>query len=411
MIGLGKAMINTIENWIGQNPLVAESIKIAGIIVLALIVYFITKYLLLNILGKLIRKTKTDMDDILLNTNILKHVSLIPPLLILRQFRFFNSSVENYLDQFLQAIIFLVFVKIIISLIDASVELIGTFKKFKNRPIKSYAQVIKIIIWIIAALFVFGIITGQSFWSLFAGLGAMSAVLLLIFKDTILSFVASIQIASYDLVKVGDWIEIPNYNVDGDVMDISLHTIKIRNFDKTFTVVPTKAVLDTSLKNWRGMQEAGGRRIKRSIFIDQESIKFCDDAMLERLQKIELLKGYFSSKIQEIENYNSKVGCDLSSAPNGRRLTNVGTFRAYLKEYLHSREDVHDGLTFLVRQLPPGPEGLPIEIYVFATTTDWNKYEDIQADIFDHVFAVIKEFELNLFQHPTGSDVKNINKL
>lgn len=402
-------MITTLKHYLEQNPFVADNIKYAGIIVLTIIVYYITKYLLFNVLSKIISKTQTKADDILLNKKILRKVSYIPSLLILQQFRFFNSPIENYLDKFLQAIIFIVFVQIITSLLDASVELLGTFKKFKNRPIKSYAQVVKIIIWIIGIIFLFGIITGQSFWSLFAGLGAMSAVLLLIFKDTILSFVASIQIASYDLVKVGDWIEIPNYNVDGDVMDISLHTIKIRNFDKTITVVPTKAILDTSLKNWRGMQEAGGRRIKRSIFIDLASVKFCDKEMLAHLQKIALLKDYLSSKINEVDNYNKKMDLDLSLAPNGRRLTNLGTFRAYLKSYLHSREDIHDGLTFLVRQLAPGTNGLPIEIYVFATTTEWVKYEEIQADIFDHIFAVIKEFNLNIFQNPAGTDIKKLN--
>ncbi len=403
-------MITTIKHWLAQNPFIADNIKYAGIVILSIIVYYITKYVLFNLLSKIISRTKTKADDILLNEKILKKVSFIPSLLILQQFKFFNSPIENYLDQFLQAVIFIIFVQIVTSLLDAFVELLGTFEKFKNRPIKSYAQVVKIIIWIIGIIFVFGIITGQSFWGLFAGLGAMSAVLLLIFKDTILSFVASIQIASYDLVKVGDWIEIPTYNVDGDVMDISLHTIKIRNFDKTITVVPTKAILDTSLKNWRGMQEAGGRRIKRSIFIDLDSVKFCDEKMLARLQKIELLKEYLTSKINEIDSYNSKMNLDFSLTPNGRRITNLGTFRAYLKAYLHNREDIHDGLTFLVRQLEPGTNGLPIEIYVFATTTDWVKYEDIQADIFDHIFAVIKEFNLNIFQNPTGTDIKNLNK-
>ena len=402
-------MITTLKHYLEQNPFVADNIKYAGIIVLTIIVYYITKYLLFNVLSKIISKTKTKADDILLNKKILRKVSYIPSLLILQQFKFFNSPIENYLDKFLQAIIFIVFVQIITSLLDAAVELLGTFKKFKNRPIKSYAQVVKIIIWIIGIIFLFGIVTGQSFWSLFAGLGAMSAVLLLIFKDTILSFVASIQIASYDLVKVGDWIEIPNYNVDGDVMDISLHTIKIRNFDKTITVVPTKAILDTSLKNWRGMQEAGGRRIKRSIFIDLASVKFCDKEMLARLQKIALLKDYLSSKINEVDSYNNKMDLDFSLTPNGRRLTNLGTFRAYLKSYLHSREDIHDGLTFLVRQLAPGTNGLPIEIYVFATTTEWVKYEEIQADIFDHIFAVIKEFNLNIFQNPAGTDIEKLN--
>jgi miniconductance mechanosensitive channel len=265
-----------------------------------------------------------------------------------------------------------------------------------------------IIVYVIGGIIMIGTLTGQSMLELMAGVGAMTAVLLLIFKDTILSFVASIQITSYDLVKVGDWIEVPALGVDGDVMDLSLHTVKIRNFDKTISTLPTNKLVEVSFKNWRGMQETGGRRIKRSIHIDTSSIKFCDEAMLNRFKKFELLSDYIDEKLKEIEKDNANRDIDSSELINGRRLTNVGTFRAYLKLYLKNHNDIHKGLTFLIRQLSPGAEGLPIEIYVFTTTTAWIKYEDIQADIFDHIFAVIPEFELNAFQSPTGSDVQSL---
>jgi miniconductance mechanosensitive channel len=280
--------------------------------------------------------------------------------------------------------------------------------KNKKRPIKGYLQVVGIIVYIFGGVIIIGTLTGQSVFQLMAGIGAMTAILLLIFKDTIMSFVASIQITSYDLVKVGDWIEVPAYGVDGDVMDMSLHTIKIRNFDKTFSTLPTHKLIEVSFKNWRGMVETGGRRIKRSIYIDTSSIKFCDEAMLNRFKKFELLKDYIDEKLDEIKKDNEERGVDTSELINGRRLTNVGTFRAYLKLYLKKRKDIHKELTFLIRQLSPGPHGLPIEIYVFTTTTAWVDYEDIQADIFDHIFAVIPEFELNAFQSPTGADVKSL---
>ena len=222
---------------------------------------------------------------------------------------------------------------------------------------------------------------------------------------------ASIQISSYDLVKVGDWIEVPKFGADGDVIDISLNVIKVQNFDKTITIIPTYKLIEDSFKNWRGMTLSGGRRIKRAVYIDQSSIKFCTEDMLTRFEKFYLIKDYIKQKKQEVKKYNEEKGIDNSVIVNGRRLTNVGTFRAYLKAYLIQREDINKDLTFLIRQLPTGPEGLPIEIYVFANTTAWVEYEDIQSDIFDHILAVLPQFELKIFQNPTGSDFRNLMQL
>jgi len=405
-------ILNTVKQWTLDNPILGFILKIVGILVLAWIVYWIIHKVLISYITKLVKRTKTEFDDILLNEKILKRVSYIIPVLVIQQFRVFNPSIESIIDTTLNAVLALLIILIINSVIDAFTEIIQKFEKFKDRPLKSYAQVIKIIATTIGVIFIFGILTGQEFWGLFAGLGAISAVLLFVFKDTILSFIASIQIATYDLVKVGDWIEVPKLGIDGDIMDISLHTIKIRNFDKTVSVFPTVALIQNSFKNWRGMQETGGRRIKRSIYIDVSSIKFVDDRMLQRFKKIRLLSDYLDKKIEEINKYNAQLNEEpTDEIVNGRRLTNVGTFRQYLKEYLRERSDIDKSLTFLVRQLQPGPDGLPIEIYIFANTTEWVKYEEIQSDIFDHIMAVVPQFELKVFQNPTSYDFKELSKI
>ncbi|MBU0473193.1 MAG: mechanosensitive ion channel family protein [Bacteroidetes bacterium] len=402
--------IDNIERWFIEHPLIYVIAEFALALILAFIVYLIVHKVLIRFIQKATRKTKTEFDDILLNEKLLTRASYIVPILVFRQFSFFSTEIEIYFDNILEALVVLFVVLIINSFLDALTEIISKFEKFKARPIKGYAQVVKIIISIFAAIFIFGIISGQNFWSLFAGLGAISAVLLLVFKDTIMSFVASIQIASYDLIKVGDWIEIPSMGVDGDVMDIALHTIKVRNFDKTITTVPTNKLVEQSFKNWRGMQETGGRRIKRSIYIDVSSIKFVNNILLQKFSKFHLISEYLKSKTKEIEEYNNSHKYDFSEIVNGRRLTNIGTFREYVKAYLRNRDDIDKNLTFLVRQLSPGPEGLPIEIYVFTNTTAWVKYEEIQSDIFDHLMAVVPEFELKVFQNPTGNDFNKLKE-
>ncbi len=401
-------MPESITEFFDEYPLLLEVIKFTGIILLAVISYIVTKKVLFSIIKAFVEKTKSKYDDILLNERILRKLSIIVPVIVLNQFTYLVPSIEEFLKNFSEAFIIMLIVMLINNLLMSFNDIYERLTENKKRPIKGYLQVVGIIVYIFGGIIIIGTLTGQSIFQLMAGVGAMTAVLLLIFKDTIMSFVASIQITSYDLVKVGDWIEVPSYGVDGDVMDMSLHTIKIRNFDKTVSTLPTHKLIEVSFKNWRGMVETGGRRIKRSIYIDTSSIKFCDEAMLNRFKKFELLKDYLDEKLHEIEKDNEERGIDSTEMINGRRLTNVGTFRAYLKLYLKKRKDIHKGLTFLIRQLDPGPNGLPIQIYVFTTTTAWIDYEDIQADIFDHIFAVIPEFELNAFQSPTGADVKSL---
>ncbi|KFG88966.1 Mechanosensitive ion channel protein MscS [Sphingobium herbicidovorans NBRC 16415] len=275
-----------------------------------------------------------------------------------------------------------------------------------NRPIKGYIQLGKLLLFGAAAVLIIAALMDQSPLLLLSGLGAMAAVLMLVFKDTILSLVASVQIGSNDMVRVGDWIEMPQFNADGDVIDIALHTVKVQNFDKTITTIPTHRLISDSFRNWRGMAESGGRRIMRSLMIDQSSVRFLDDGDVEKMAQFSVLRPYLEAKRREIERWNAEHGAD--GTVNGRRMTNIGTFRAYVQAYLQSRRDIAQDKTLLVRQLAPSENGLPIEIYAFANSTAWSEYEGIQGDIFDHLIAILPDFGLRLFQRPAGSDLAGL---
>ncbi|MEZ5565408.1 MAG: mechanosensitive ion channel [Gammaproteobacteria bacterium] len=267
-------------------------------------------------------------------------------------------------------------------------------------------QLIKIGLFVVATLIIIAAITGKQLGLLLSGLGAMSAVLMLIFKDTILGFVAGVQLSSNDMLRVGDWIEMPQLNADGDVIDIALHTVKVRNWDKTITSIPSWRLISESYKNWRGMQETGGRRIKRALYTDAASVHFLNDDELQRLSKLRLLADYLPSKEQDVAQWNKALGDAATVSANRRRLTNLGTFRAYVQAYLDNHPKIHRELTCMVRQLASGPQGIPLELYCFTATVAWTKYEGIQADIFDHLFAVLPEFGLALYQQPSGQDVR-----
>lgn len=283
-------------------------------------------------------------------------------------------------------------------------ELYERLPRSKNRPIKGFIQVIKILVLCGAAIIMISVLIDQSPLLLLSGLGAITAVLLLVFKDTILSLVASVQLTTNDMLRVGDWIEMPSMNADGDVIDISLHTVKVQNFDKTITTIPTHRLVSDAYRNWRGMSDAGGRRIKRALTIDQNSVRFLSDQEVADLKRFRVLRDYLERKKQEIADWN-KSELAGEDAVNARRITNIGTLRAYIIGYLQSHPKINDqGFTLLVRQLPPSPEGLPIEIYCFTATTNWNEYEGIQADIFDHLLAILPEFDLKIFQEPSGAD-------
>lgn len=274
------------------------------------------------------------------------------------------------------------------------------------KPIKGYLQVVKIAVYALTTILMIATLIDRSPLILLSGLGAMAAVLLLIFQDTLLSLVASVQISSNDIVRVGDWIEMPQLNADGDVTDIALHTITVQNFDMSITTIPTKRMLTESFRNWRGMQQSGGRRIKRSLLLDQQSVHFLDDTECTRLARFQLLAEYIGAKRREIAEWNTHLADAGKDELNTRRITNIGTFRAYVERYLRNHPGVHQDMTLLVRQLSPTADGLPLEVYCFTNTVEWKEYESIQSDIFDHLLAIIAEFGLKLFQHPGGTDVQ-----
>jgi miniconductance mechanosensitive channel len=285
-----------------------------------------------------------------------------------------------------------------------------TYPVSRDRPLKGIIQVLQIVVFIVGGIILVANLIDESPAILLSGLGAMTAVLLLVFKDTILGLVASLQLSANDMVRVGDWIEMPAYGADGDVIDVALHTVKIQNFDKTITTIPTYKLIAESFKNWRGMSQAGGRRIKRPVHIDQSSIRFLADDEIESLSRFALLREHVRTKRAELEQAAESLGADAKIEVNRRRLTNIGVFRAYVRSYLRHHPDVHRDMTVMVRQLKPGPEGLPIEVYCFTCTTEWLAYEDVQSDIFDHILAILPEFGLRLFQQPTGADLAQLTE-
>lgn len=296
----------------------------------------------------------------------------------------------------------------IFSFLDA-LYLMGQKKtEAKALPLKGIFQSIKILAVLVVAILAISILAGKSPILILSGLGAMTAVVMLVFKDPILGLVAGIQLSANDMLEVGDWLEMPQYGADGDVIEIGLTTVKVQNWDKTITTIPTYALISNSFKNWRGMMESGGRRIKRSVLIDSSTVEFLTDEAIEKLSKSKLLAPYLQQKLDEVKKYNEENGLDMSLRINGRRLTNLGTFRAYLLNYLKNHPQIHQELTLMVRQMEAAASGIPLEIYAFTKTTDWAKYEGIQSDIFDHIFAVLLEFGLRVHQSPTGYDVRSL---
>ena len=385
-------------------------ISFFSIVIIFFLLHFITRKLILSFIFKIVEKTPTQWDNYLFDRKFFSKLAYAVPFLYL----YFVSPIlpifQTAASRFSLSLIIWFSALAVNAFLNTINDIYLTMPRSEHKPIKGYLQIVSIFFFIMGIISIISVLIGKSPVLLISGLGAMTAVLLLIFKDTILSLIASFQISFNDLIKIGDWLEVPQYHADGDVIDIALHTIKIQNWDKTISVIPTHKLVENSFKNWRGMQLAGGRRIKRSINIDINSIKFCDDEMLERFGKIYYLKNYIGQKKKEIDEYNKKHNFDTSIPINGRRMTNIGTFRKYVAEYLRNHPKVNNKMTFLIRQLPPKENGLPIEIYVFANTTEWAVYEDIQSDIFDHILAVIPQFELNIFQNPTGKDFRGFGK-
>lgn len=402
----------------GESLIAVNSLIIIIIIIaIAIVANWITKKILLVAISKFVRKSKTNWDDVLLKNKFFNKVAHIVPALII--YSSINIALESYpllLDisfRIIKGYFIIVGIQIISTFLSSIEDIYNLNPMSNNRPIKSYMQIIKLIVFFLGGLVLIAVLINKNPSSLLTGLGAMTAVLMLVFKDSILGFVAGIQLASNNMVQLGDWIEMPSRGASGDVIDITLHTVKVKNFDKTISTIPTYALVNESFKNWRGMTESGGRRLKRSIMIDMSTIKFCTEDMLQKYEDISIIKEYISQKIDEIEKERVERNIKKDDPLNGRRLTNVGVFRKYCLEYINNHSKIHDqkaGYTLLVRHLQPTEKGLPIEIYCFSKDQNWNNYEGLQADIFDHILAVLPEFDLKVFQNPSGNDLKGLVK-
>ena len=397
-------LVDTLTEWFAEHPLERQAAYTAGLILLAWAAHLLARRVLLRIMSHLIRASDTKLDDVLLDQGVLNRAALLLPVLVFYYGADGLPGSRETVLQIVNAALLMVVLLVAGAAIGALQEATADYDARTEVPIKSYAQILKIVLYVLGGLMTVAVLTGRSPWVLLSGVGAVMAVVILVFRDTLLSLTASFTIASNRLVKVGDWIEVPTFGADGDVIEIALHTVKVQNWDKTITTIPTHKLVDVSFKNWRGMQDSGGRRIKRAIHIDMNSIRFCDAEMLQRFERFELIRDYLDSRRKEVEEYNTESRVDASELVNGRRLTNVGTFRAYVAAYLLSHPRIRQDMTFLIRQLAPAAQGLPLEIYVFTNTTVWADYEGIQSDIFDHLLAVVPRFGLRVYQEPAGSD-------
>ena len=382
-------------DWLQSDPLNPALAVAAG----ALLAYLVARLFVARGLIYLTTRTKNQWDDILVKHLRPYRLAALAPLLILWYYSYLWPESEVLLSKLALFLILWLSIFTVNSLLNAFNLIYESRTTYSGVAIQGYLDLVKILFIGIGIILTVSLFTDESPVLLLSGLGALTAVLLLVFQDTILSLVASVQIAANDLVKEGDWIEVPSFNADGDVTNMSLHNIKIQNFDKTFTVIPTHKLMEVSYKNWRGMSQTGGRRIKRSLYIDIQTVRFGDYEVLEHLKKFDLLREYIAQR---------SWGPDTAPTGDFPRSTNVGAFMAYIEAYLKNRPDVRKDLTVMVRQLDPGPTGLPLEIYVFTNTTVWEQYEAIQASIFDHLLAVVPEFGLRVFQQPTGRDFTSL---
>jgi len=414
-------MQHLIADWLIQAGLtqythtVALLIVIAFIILTAVIIHFILHRGLLPMLRRHANASSRQWPKALLDSYLFDRVVwLMQGVLFKLQIELFLHSSTPFYSLIMIAIqVWLMIFSLLIffSLLDMLQRLSASSALAQQMPVRGIVQSVKLIAAVLIAIMIISLLLGKSPSVLITSLGAMTAVLMLVFKDPILGLVAGIQLSANNMLKVNDWLEMPKYGADGSVIDISLTSVKVRNWDNTIVTIPTYALISDSFKNWRGMSESGGRRIKRCINIDTTSIHFLTEAELETLKCAELLSPYLESKSQEVANYNAQLTCDLTTPLNGRRLTNIGTFRAWLESWLRAHPHIHKGMTLMVRQLAPGESGLPVEIYAFTNTTVWLEYENIQSDIFDHVFAVLPAFGLRVHQSPTGNDMRQIGRI
>jgi miniconductance mechanosensitive channel len=395
---------------IDLHPLIAMAIALVLLLFTALFANYVVKALLLRGLNRVLAFTAYGRDPELRRQGFVERLSNIMPALVVYAGIPLVPGLPAFLVSVVQNVASAFMILTVAMSIGAAFNIVETIyhrrPEARLKPIKGYVQVVKIVVYVIAALLMIATLIDRSPVILLSGLGAMAAVLILVFQDTLLSLVAGIQISSTDMVRVGDWIEMPGLNADGDVIEIALHTVKVQNFDKTITTVPIRKLVTDPFKNWRGMQESGGRRIKRALHLDQNSIRFLPPKELARLGAVGLLSDYLENKCDELARWNETLGESAKVPANTRRFTNIGTFRAYVQNYLSNHPGIHRGMTTMVRQLEPGTEGLPLEIYCFTNTVAWAEYEGIQADIFDHLLSILPEFDLRVFQNPAGTDLR-----
>jgi miniconductance mechanosensitive channel len=413
--------LHALQDWLtplGLNETAATYlIDFLELLLLGLVAYLadlIVKRVLLGVVTRFASRTRTDWDDLLIQRKLFRRISQFAPAILIWRLAptvFQTDAMIDFARRGMEIYMLLIALLVVDSLLNSVNDIYQRFDVARRIPILGYLQVVKILVTVAVIIVAVSIVIDKSPLLLLSGLGALTAVILLIFKDSILGLVAGIQLVANDMVRPGDWIEMPKYGADGDVMEITLNTVKVQNWDKTITTIPTYALISDSFKNWRGMSESGGRRIKRAVYIDVSSVRFCTPEMIEKFSRVQVLKEYIERKSVEMAEYNRKHNIDDSVLVNGRRMTNLGTFRAYLVEYLKRHPKIHQEMTFLIRHLQPTELGLPIEVYVFSNDQAWANYENIQADIFDHIFATLPEFGLRPFQNPTGSDIASLGEL
>ncbi len=399
--------LRSVFAWLSEPTLASQAVGVGLVLVAAWVADWVARRVLSAVVGRLVRRTTTGWDDALMRRRVFHRLAHLVPALVVYygiQLVSLSDSLTAMIMRGTAAAMVLIGATAATAFLSAVNDIYELRPEARNRPIKGFVQVVQIALFIIGGIVALAALLDRSPLVFLSGIGAMTAVLLLIFRDTILSFVASLQMGSYDLVRVGDWISVPQYGADGDVIDIALHTVKVQNWDKTITTIPTHKLVDGSFKNWRGMAESGGRRIKRSLSIDMNTVRFLDEADLDNFERFALSEDYIRGKRQELVEDAASGGADADVSANRRQLTNLGTFRTYIENYLRRHPKVHQGMTLMVRQLDSTPEGLPLEIYAFTNDIDWGVYEGIQADIFDHILAVAPEFDLRVFQQPSGRD-------
>ena len=388
-----------------------QFILFALLLLIAFGVDFICRFILLHIVSALVKRTRVTWDDILFDRSVLIHLSrMVAPLVLSLTIPMAFAGVESFglllISRLCNVLILITFLNFINALLKAIYTVYNSKEQFRDRPLKGLLQTAQVALWFIGGIVIIATLLGKSPLSLLAGLGASAAILMLVFKDSIMGVVSGVQLSANDMLKVGDWIAMPKYGADGTVIEVTLNTVKVRNWDNTITTIPPYLLVSDSFQNWRGMQESGGRRVKRSVNIDMNSVRFCTPEMLDKYRKIKLLADYIDQTEKVIKDYNEEQQIDNSVLVNGRRQTNLGVFRAYLNAYLHNLPTVNDEMTILVRHLQPTDRGIPVELYFFTRTTDWAPYEQIQADVFDHLLAIVPEFDLRVFQSPTGADFR-----